>query len=412
MRVKVSRILIVYSALIVLLTLTFPLSQYVRLLTIGMIVFGYMLFSMRKKSIAFTVYIVSSFTFCIWAFLSRLWSVYPTAVFEQLINVFTAILINVLMVLFFVRHSENYDDVEKWLFPVVGLYLIQSLLVGDFDAQQRFSPTGAVNQFGISVSYIYLFSLYSFRRKKYNRVIVGAIIILSLGLVLLSGSRKALVNIVIFTSFVLLFSKYNRNFLRNIGRITVIVLAAIGVIFVVIKVDFLYKLVGKRLVSLWSYYNGQNKEDLSALRRAYMKQDAMILFRNHPIKGIGMNNFKYVARYETYAHSNYYEMLCCLGIVGAFLYYLPILIVTIKSFFHWKKNLPHAVVPLAIFISFLVNEGSNVSYMYRVIHIFLGIGAGMVFVNDKKMRKGNNVSKKAEKSCQGENSLREQGFMQ
>jgi O-antigen ligase len=114
-----------------------------------------------------------------------------------------------------------------------------------------------------------------------------------------------------------------------------------------------------------------------------MKKDALALFVQHPIMGIGLNNFKYTARFGTYAHSDVYELPCCLGIVGTVLYYVPAGILLVLSFRHWKRNLPNAVVPFAITVSYIINEFSNVSYFYYMIHAFVGISRVWRFITSK-----------------------------
>lgn len=384
MRVKKSRLIIVLASLLVLLTYSFPFSSYIR---IAFVCGGALLLiasSMSRRLTSIQVYYLCFIMFCLWGTLSFSWASSSVGVNEQLFNMYVAIMINVLMVRYITLQKESIDEIFTWLIPISLIFLVQSIIVGSFDSQMRFSPTGAVNQFGITTSYIYLFSLYGVRRNKGKRIVLFATLILSLVLTLITGSRKALFNLVFFTCMVLLFSKYDRNVFRNLGRVLLVVALVMVAVIIVLRVDALYNILGNRLVSLFSYFSGDVQEDLSALRRDYMKDDAMALFKSNPILGIGLNNFKYVARYGTYAHSNYYELLCCLGIIGTLLYYIPLIIVSVKSFFQWKKNMKYAVIPFAIFLSFIINETSNVSYMYRTIHLFIGVAAGLVLLNDQK----------------------------
>lgn len=384
MRVKKSRLIIVLASLLVLLTYSFPFSSYIR---IAFVCGGALLLiasSMSRRLTPINVYYFCFIMFCLWGTLSFSWASFSVGVNEQLFNMYVAIMINVLMAKYITSQKESIDKIFTWLIPVSLVFLVQSIIVGSFDGQMRFSPTGAVNQFGITTSYIYLFSLYGVRRNKGKRIVLFVTLILSLVLTLLTGSRKALFNLVFFTCIVLLFSKYDRNVFRNLGRVLLVVALVVVAVIIVLRVDALYNILGNRLVSLFSYFSGDVQEDLSALRRDYMKDDAMALFKSHPILGIGLNNFKYVARYGTYAHSNYYELLCCLGIIGTLLYYIPLVIVSVKSFFQWKRNMKYAVIPFAIFLSFIINETSNVSYMYRTIHLFIGVAAGMVLLNDQE----------------------------
>ena len=384
MRVKKSRLIIVLASLLVLLTYSFPFSSYIRIAFVCGSALLLITSSMSRRLTPIKAYFFCFIMFCLWGTLSFSWASSSIGVNEQLFNMYVAIMINILMVKYITYQKESIDEIFTWLIPISLLFLVQSIIVGSFDGQMRFSPTGAVNQFGITTSYIYLFSLYGVKKNKGQRIVLFVTLILSLVMTLLTGSRKALFNLVFFTCMVLLFSKYDRNVLKNVGRVLLVAALAVVAIIIVLKIDTLYNILGNRLVSLFSYFSGDVQEDLSALRRDYMKDDAIALFKSHPILGIGLNNFKYVTRYGTYAHSNYYELLCCLGIIGTLLYYIPLVIVSVKSFFQWKRNMKYAVIPFAIFLSFIINETSNVSYMYRTIHLFIGVAAGMVLLNDQE----------------------------
>lgn len=384
MRVKKSRLIIVLASLLVLLTYSFPFSSYIRIAFVCGSALFLIASSMSRRLTPIKGYYFCFIMFCLWGTFSFTWASSSVGVNEQLFNMYVAIMINILMVQYITTQKESIEEMFTWLIPISLIFLVQSVIVGSFDSQMRFSPTGAVNQFGITTSYVYLLSLYGVKKNKGKRIVLFFTLILSLILTLFTGSRKALFNLVLFTCMILLFSKYDRNVFRNLGRVLLVIVLAVMAVIIVLRFDALYNILGNRLVSLFSYFSGDVQEDLSALRRDYMKEDAIALFKSHPILGIGLNNFKYVARYGTYAHSNYYELLCCLGIIGTLLYYIPLVFVSVRSFFQWKRNMKYAVIPFAIFLSFIINETSNVSYMYRSIHLFLGVAAGMVLLNDQE----------------------------
>lgn len=386
MKIKKSRLLIIYITLIVLLSFSYPFKSYIRIISVVGIAFV-----LIAKNISVRVNVKNSYIYCyilfaIWGTASYLWAMNTQGLKDQLFNMIIAVLANVIVVIFITSRNESIDEVLQWLLPVMAIYLIEALFVGHFNAEGRFSANGAVNQFGISTSYIYLITLYGAKRKKIPKTCAFFLIALAAGLTIFTGSRKALVNLLLFTCMVLMFESYNKNVLKNLAKI-IGVLAVIGLIIIIIlHNDALYNVLGRRIVSLFAYFNGDVEEDLSALRRAYMKADAVELFLQHPIFGIGLNNFKYVARYGTYAHSDLYEILCCLGIVGEALYFLPIISCTICSFLHWKNKIDASIIPFAIFLSVAINEFSNISYIYSIIHVFMGIAAGLMFVNHRKYK--------------------------
>lgn len=409
MKVKKSRIIIIYFLLIALLTYKFPFSAYLKLVSIC----GISLFLLKShfsaKINSKNIYVFCLVTFAAWGSLSYLWAAYPGGVREQIFNMLNAILLNVGIVVFITSRNEDFDDVLKWLFPVMFIYLIEAIIVGSFNWDGRFSPTGATNQFGISTSYVYLFTLYSARKKKIP--LKGAYVLVAIAAVLtiLSGSRKAFANLVLFSGMLFLFENYNKNTVKNIAKVIVAIAMSAIVVVLLLKVNVLYDAVGRRIETLFAYYSGDVRQDLSALRRAFMKADAIALFYKNPIIGAGLNNFKFIAGHGTYAHSDIYEILCCLGIVGEALYFIPFMICLFFSFLQWKRNMPNAVVIFAVFLSMLINEFSNVSYIYCNLHAFFGIAAGLLFVNNQRNKKTRRLSTQ---ESVGNHKLKQKSFAQ
>lgn len=378
MRVKKNRLLIVMTTILALLSFSFPLSAYVRLLMISSAAILGISKIVLSKSRAIRWYLSGYILFVVWAGLSIVWTVSKIGYNEQIFNMLNAIMLNIAVMSYIIYEKESFEDIREWLFPILLFYLVQSIFIGSFDWEGRFSPGGATNQFGITTSYVFLLTLYDIRYKKKTKKILSIIImILAMCLTILTGSRKALLNLIMFICIVLVFPKYDKNFLRNLAKIILVIGLAAVALFIIMKVDVIYNIVGKRIVTLISYYSGDLTEDMSALRREYMKEDAIQLFKEHPLCGIGLNGYKYVARYNTYAHSNYYEMLACLGLIGTVLYYIPVVMLLAISIYQWIKGKKDAVVPFCIALSFFVNEFSNISYIYRNIHLFIGIATGL-----------------------------------
>ncbi len=390
MNIDVKRVLIVIVSLMTLLTYNFPFSSYLRIGIICGVAYLF-IFKQRKMTKKMLACVLSYVLFITWGILSLLWAVSSASVNEHLFNMIVSICANISMMLYIVSKKEEYTDINKWMVPIMLLFMVQSLLVGNFNSEGRFSATGAVNQFGLTASYIYLIVLFQIKSNRKCGFIYYVLLVLSLLLSLFTGSRKTLVNIILFTCLVLFFEKYNKNVVKNIGKVFFVLVIGIIALVIVMKVDVLYNVLGYRLESLFSYFNGEIEADLSALRRDYMKEDAIIMFKNHPILGVGLNNFKYLSRYGTYAHSNYYELLSCLGLVGTFLYYIPIGIALLLSYRQWKKNYIGAIVPLGILLSMVITEFSNVSYVYRYIHLFLGYAIGLVLLREYHSKKKEEV---------------------
>jgi hypothetical protein len=62
-------------------------------------------------------------------------------------------------------------------------------------------------------------------------------------------------------------------------------------------------------------------DDSSTTTRFAMSREALRLWRNAPLFGNGFDSFRVIAGFGTYAHDDYTEILCDLGVVGAMLFY-------------------------------------------------------------------------------------------
>ncbi len=71
--------------------------------------------------------------------------------------------------------------------------------------------------------------------------------------------------------------------------------------------------------------------DSSFEKRMGMIQQALRLWQQAPVFGHGLDGFERLSGYPGYAHNNYAELLCNLGLVGVFLYYSLHLAVLLRA---------------------------------------------------------------------------------
>ncbi len=161
--------------------------------------------------------------------------------------------------------------------------------------------------------------------KKYKRIFFIFMIF-----IIITASRKAIIiSILGFVIFYLCSSGINiKKLMKRLLIITVI----LGLLlFVIFHNDFLYSLVGEKLLSMIQSFGLSSSEirstisasdiDHSLHGRAVLREEAFKQFIENPILGIGYYNFQYFNRYNLYTHNNYLELLANLGIVGFTLYY-------------------------------------------------------------------------------------------
>lgn len=198
---------------------------------------------------------------------------------------------------------------------------------------------------------------------------------------LFTGSRKTLFILMAgIASYFLLTSKNNK----------VVVLSGIsGFIFVfyylIISVPELYNVLGIRVEGLLAQITGTGSIDSSTLIRMQMIDYGINWFKQNPLIGYGMNNYRTLLSgatgTSTYAHNNYIELLVDVGIIGTAIYYY-IYIYIIKHLFKTaRKKETIASLFFVLIILLMVIEYGFVSYYDNLMQLIicLGYAATQVF---------------------------------
>lgn len=168
-----------------------------------------------------------------------------------------------------------------------------------------------------------LISAYFFTsQKKFRLLLLASAVIFTL-CAFMTGSKNAL--FILLFQFGLYYFCVSGNW-KKILVITGIIIAGILGYRLIITNEILYGLVGNRLERMLMLFTNGSTEDGSTLERLYFMQTAWMLFKKHPIIGIGMNNFSvYLASIgygnAVYSHCGFLEILSTLGLIGFILYY-------------------------------------------------------------------------------------------
>ena len=92
----------------------------------------------------------------------------------------------------------------------------------------------------------------------------------------------------------------------------------------VIDIPFLNEIIGYRIEEALDLFTKTGTGDVSSQNRVGLIGLALQMWSDHPILGLGMNNFpmfQTIGEAGYYAHNNYVELLADLGLVGFCLYY-------------------------------------------------------------------------------------------
>jgi O-antigen ligase len=196
-----------------------------------------------------------------------------------------------------------------------------------------------------------------FKKFLYSVAALGSILLFTY-VIVLTGSRKSFLGIVIIVAYWLVFVAFKDteglSFAQKLKGF-VLIGAAGAAAYSTLYVFFSSSVLLERLITLF-----QSGSDT----RTDMYDAAFRLFRESPLVGVGFNNFRAVAGFDTYSHSTYAEAIACTGIIGSFLYFLPY----VTMLFHYVK------------MAFSRNAGHSLIKQERVmlglfgLMVFLGIG--------------------------------------
>lgn len=217
-----------------------------------------------------------------------------------------------------------------------------------------------------------------FMKQKGGTKLLWLKIIFYVFIVLLSGSRKGLILIVLSVLLVNLIQGGGRAIIKNIITVAIVVFF---LYLLVMKIPVLYNIIGVRVEELISLLTDDSTGDQSLIDRQLLIEAGWKLIGKHPWIGYGLDSFKVVSdiegsgNYNLYSHNNYIELLFGGGIIGTALYYLPLLGV-LKGLIKNLKNHPCITYILTIFIAKHAIEYAYVSYYERmdtyIIAIILG----------------------------------------
>ena len=229
----------------------------------------------------------------------------------------------------------------------------------------------ATNSFGMYCATTVLFSFYYFLYKRQKRYLLLAVFPFLLAMA--RGTRKALV-IIAMGIFLLIVLK---NGFQNVYR-TLLILAVVGVLFYLLLQLPLFEMMRLRMIEMFSTLFGQDKVDASTLLREKYIKIAMAGFREKPLLGYGINNFRALLASQigrdTYAHNNFAELLCDTGIVGFALYYSMYAYSIAVLFRRLKEKDPvRTIVFLFLLITVMIDYG-GVTYYDKTTWIYFALG--------------------------------------
>lgn len=234
---------------------------------------------------------------------------------------------------------------------------------GDFGI--LLDPNINYNTYTTPLCLAFIISAYYSLSKKKKMMLLPMMILAAVSV--LAGSRKTIVVLPVIIVLYLVNQSNIKDCVKGILGAIVLVAVLVGVIM---NVEFLSGIKESLLNAIKAYLFGETENiGNSAEGRMYLIDTAMEVWFEHPILGIGWNNFRYCNELGLYSHNNYVETLACLGIVGFILYYCQHIRACLLTF--TRKNYLSKLI-LGILIGILIMEiGTIPLYSREPMMIYL-----------------------------------------
>lgn len=225
----------------------------------------------------------------------------------------------------------------------------------------RNNPNSLGEMMVIGISFI----LYKLNIKKMIVLALSfSVIFLLIYVAILTGSRKALLSLLLVNAYWFMFVIFD-----EIKKLTISekLKGLFIIIFALLLGCYIFNPLLKDSVAM---------ERISTLleegagAREEMYRVAMELFKKNPLIGIGFNNYRAVTIFATYSHSTYAEALACTGIIGSFFYFSVYILIFFKytRLITYLKDdiilLKQAKVMLGLFV-ILLFLGTGVIHFYE-----------------------------------------------
>ncbi len=333
----------------------------------------------KLSGMGIVIYIVVFTAFCA---LSRLWAENPSLVIPKVNSMLICVLTTTIFAAFLGSQNKTVDIMLKAIMYggcIVCLFLISrfglSGIISLIRNTSRISNEYLnANTVGMCAAYALVIDFHYIQYRKFKAsdiLMLPAIVML-----FASVSRKAFIIIIFgFLGVLVLKNTKSKNILKNIGRVLLIIILVISLVFLLSKLP-VFASIKQRMMNLISLLQGNETRYTSNawIRLAYNRL-GMQVFSKHPILGIGIANSNLYAKAyygnNAYFHNNYVELLACGGIVG-FLIYYSIWFSILMTFMKFRKFRDSEFdICLVLLVLRIIMDYGAVSYYSKETYFFL-----------------------------------------
>lgn len=343
-----------------------------------------------KKSIL-PKFVIWAMLFVMYSALSILWaSEDNNTVISTVLATLQAILISITIIVYCGSESGSSNKIIQYMTYasiVLVTRFILTIPISDWGNGERFSKETIFgsNAPAIALAYTSVILLWKILfeeqiSKKKKALYVGAIVVFML-VALLMGTKKSV--LIFIVGLIALCIQKTKNQLKTIRTIVfAAIICALGYI-VILKTPILYSSIGYRIND---FFNEVINEDTDSIRSTTMRRrfmsEAIDVFKENPIIGIGQDGFRYKNTiYPTYSHCNYTELMANLGVIGLILYY-SVYILLFKG--ARNKADKYSMLMISLLLVMLVTDIGEVSYSTETKYVLFGLLAGLINEDTKE----------------------------
>lgn len=281
---------------------------------------------------------------------------------------------------FFIIRLNNFSF--KKIKKYISLILISIFLNLIYAYYQYFNGVSRIHgnlfvmEFAGLLSFLVIFCfiyLWNPVYSKKNKYFVGILFSISVIAIVLTGTRGVWVSLT-SSIFILLFLLKRKKMYKYILIFFLIVL----MIFLILPNYY-----SNRLISIFDFKNNN-----SNLTRINLWRGAILIFKNNPVNGIGLNNFSEIIKNDLYykapmmsvahAHNNYFQLLAETGFIGvlSFLFLNYKVIITLLNLVKKESNeyiKYYYYSVLGIYTNYLLQGLTEYNLVDRYMNIILWI---------------------------------------
>lgn len=268
-----------------------------------------------------------------------------------------------------VMYSGFFTTVYSYFY--YGISNIYQIIIAGDRIPSAFTNTNTLGMLAAIASVIAVYYIFIQKQKWLVVLIIPAVI-----LVAASGSRKALILLVVGSTLVAMKNSKSHSLVKRTAY-GLLVLVGVFILLYFLSRLSLFAGINQRMEGMINLITQGGEIDSSAqLRQNYIMM-GMRQFSKTPFLGIGIGCPRILTNayygHDAYLHNNYVELLCGGGVVGFLLYYLNYLYLIINIVKYRKQEVKESVVALALIVALLLTDYGSVSYYAKATYFYFMI---------------------------------------